>query len=105
MSLLQELYFFSYVVDDVMKKWRGMPDTFRKEFTNSGGESSRYGADIQAIAFRSFAKFPLLLTDTVTSNKLEGKVPNVSVRRQCNYSENIEHINDLIQELDLSTGG
>jgi hypothetical protein len=46
--LITGMYFPFYAADDVKKKWRGMPDTFRKYLTKQGGESSIYGADIQA---------------------------------------------------------
>ncbi|KAJ8953450.1 hypothetical protein NQ318_023569, partial [Aromia moschata] len=61
-------------VDELKTKWRGLRDTFRKEFNKSKKQKSGDGAESVVTSKWAYYKMLLFLSKTVERRKLHGNV-------------------------------
>ncbi|PNF25751.1 hypothetical protein B7P43_G12365 [Cryptotermes secundus] len=65
-------------VEDVMKRWRGLRDTFRKELNKYNFKRSGSGGDTSAEPKWPFFNHLRFLTDTVQPRNMSSSVPAAS---------------------------
>ncbi|XP_031337208.1 uncharacterized protein LOC116166393 [Photinus pyralis] len=74
-------------VDEVKSKWRGLRDTFRKEFNKSKKQKSGDGAESVVTSKWPYYKILLFLSKTVERRKLHG---NISPQKENNDNSSSE---------------
>nr|CAI5845527.1 unnamed protein product [Callosobruchus analis] len=90
----------SVKVEDVKNKWRGLRDTFRKEFTKSKKRKSGDGAESVVTSKWTYYNMLLFLSETVARRKLHG---SVSPQRETNSNSETESTSEAADNDSQST--